>query len=87
MFGGDLDVQLGGENFKIHYPNISVMRGVKNDVSLFFNNVSKIPVFKQMIVYNKSIYNLFGSSIHHKPYSIFNQIHMVFTIETLVYSV
>ena len=34
------------------------------------NDVSKIPVFNQMIRAHKEIYNLFGSGIYHKPHSI-----------------
>ena len=47
------------------------MRGVEHTVSLFFNDVSKIPVFNQMITAHKAIYNLFSSGIYHKPHSIF----------------
>ena len=44
---------------------------VEHTVSLFFKNVSKIPVLNQIITAHKEIYNLFGSSIYHKPHSIF----------------
>ena len=47
MFDGASNVQLAGELLKICYPNITVMRGVEHTVSLFFNDVSKIPVFNQ----------------------------------------
>ena len=47
------------------------MRGVEHTVSLFFNDVSKIPVVNQIITAHKSIYKLFGSGIYHKPHSIF----------------
>ena len=47
------------------------MRGVEHTVSLFFNDVSKIPVVNQIIRAHKAIYNLFGSGIYHKPHSIF----------------
>ena len=70
MFDGASNVQLAGELVKLHYPNISVMRGVEHTVSFFFNDVSKIPVANQMITYHKAIYNLFGSGIYHKPHSI-----------------
>ena len=60
-----------GELLKIHYPKISVLRGVEHTVSLFFNDVSKTPVVNQMITAHKAIYNLFGLSIYHKPHSIF----------------
>ena len=71
MFDGASNVQLAGELLKIHYPKITVMRGVEHTVSLFFNDVSKIPVVNQMITAHKAIYNLFGSGIYHKPHSIF----------------
>ena len=47
------------------------MREVEHIVSLFFNDVSKIPVVNQMITSHKAVYNLFGSGIYHKPHSIF----------------
>ena len=47
------------------------MRGVEHTVSLFFDDVSKIPVTNQMIADHKAIYNLFGSGIYHKPHSRF----------------
>ena len=71
MFDGSSNVQLSGETFKIHYPKVSVMRGVEHTVSLFFNDVSKIPVLDQTITAHKAIYNLFGSGIYHKNRSIF----------------
>ena len=43
----------------------------EHTVSLFFNDVSKIPIVNQMITAHKAIYNLFGSGIYHKPHSIF----------------
>ena len=46
------------------------MRGVDHTVSLFFNDVSKIPVVNHMIIYHKAVYKLFGSGIYHKPHSI-----------------
>ena len=61
MFDGDSNFQLAGELLKIHYPNITVMRGVEHTISLFFNDVSKVPVVNQMIRAYKEIYNLFGS--------------------------
>ena len=47
------------------------MREVEHTVSLFLNDVSKIPVVNQMIRSLKAIYNLFGSGIYHKSHSIF----------------
>ena len=56
---------------KIYYPKVSVMRGFEHTVSLFFHDVSTIPVLNQIITAHKIIYNLFGSGIYHKPHSIF----------------
>ena len=36
MFGGASNAQLADELLKIHYPKITVMRGVEHTVSLFF---------------------------------------------------
>ena len=63
------------------------MHGFEHTVSLFFNDVSKIPFVNKMITAHKAIYKLFGSSIYHKPHSIFKSNHMSFTIEPLDYSV
>ena len=71
MFDGASNVQLAGELLKIHYPKVSVMRGVEHTLSLFFNDFSKIPVVKQMITAHKAIYKFFCSGIYHKPHSIF----------------
>ena len=62
---------LGVKLLKVHYPKLTVMRGVEHTVSLFFNGVSKIPILNQMISAHKMIYNIFGSGIYHKPHSIF----------------
>ena len=71
MFDGDSNVQLAGETLKVNYPKVSVMHWVKHNVSLFINDVSKIPVVNQMITAHKAIYNLSGSGIYHKPHYIF----------------
>ena len=71
MFDGASNVQLAGELLKIYYPKISVMHGVEHTESLFLNHVSKSTVVNQMVTAHKAIYNLFGSVIYHKPYSIF----------------
>ena len=55
MFDEAWNVQPGVELLKIHYPNISVMRGVGKTVSLFFNDISKIWVLNQRITAHKAI--------------------------------
>ena len=71
MFDGASNVQRGGKLLKVHYTKLTVMRGVEQTVSLFFNDVSKIPIVNQMISAHKMIYNIFGYGIYHKPHSIF----------------
>ena len=71
MIDGASNFELAGEMLKIHYPKISVMRGVEHTVFLFFNEVYKILVVNQMITSHKVIYKLFGYGIYHKPHSIF----------------
>ena len=68
MLYGASNVQLGGEFLYIYYRNISVMRWFEHTVSLFFNDVSKIPVLNQIVTPHKAIYKLFGSVIYHKPF-------------------
>ena len=71
MFDGASNVQLGGKLLKVHYPKLTVMPGIEQTVSLFFNDISKITIVNQMIFTHKMIYNIFGSGIYHKPHSIF----------------
>ena len=71
MFDGDSNVRLAGKVLKIHYPKVSVMRGVEHTISLFFNDVPKTPFVNQIIAAHKAIYKLFGSGIYHKTNSIF----------------
>ena len=60
MFDGASNVQLGGILLKVHYPKLTFMRDVEHTVSLFFNDVSKIPIVNQMIYSHKIIYNIIG---------------------------
>ena len=46
------------------------MCGFEKNVSVFFNDVSSIPVVNQMVTAHKVIYKLFGSGIYPKPHSI-----------------
>ena len=70
MFDGASNVQLGGKLLKVHYPKLKVMRAVEHTVSLFSNDVSKIPILNQMIYAHKMIYNIFCYGIYHKLHSI-----------------
>ena len=70
MFDGASDVQLAGRLLKVHYLKLTVMCGVEYTLSLFFNDVSKIPIVHQIISAHKMIYNMFGSVIYHNLHSI-----------------
>ena len=48
VFDGDSNVQLGSGKIKIHYPMLIAMCGVERNVSLFFNNISKILIFNKI---------------------------------------
>ena len=87
MFDGAFNVQLEGRLLNVHYPQLTVIRGVEHKVSLFFNDGSKIPIVNQIISAHKMIYNMFSSGIYNKPNSIFKYKYQVFKIETLVYLV
>ena len=78
MFDGASNVQLGGKRLKMHYPKLTVIRGVEHILWLFFNDVSKIPIVKQIISAHNMIYNISGSSIYHKPHSIFKSKYQEF---------
>ena len=71
MFDRASNVQLAGRLLKVHYPKLTVMRGVEHTVPLFFNYVSKILIVNKMIFAHKMIYNVFGPGIYHKPHYIF----------------
>ena len=86
MFGGYLNLQLGGDILKIHYPKLNVMRGVERNVYLLFNDVSKIPILNQIIISLKAIYIFYLEYIiSHILY--FNQNHIDFILEILACSV
>ena len=65
MFDGASNVQLFGELLKIHYSKITVMRGVEHTVSLFLNDVYKIPVVNQMISAHNACHNFQSPTIEH----------------------
>ena len=87
MFDVASNVQLSGELLKIHYPKVSVMHGIEHTVSLFFNDVSKIPVVNQMIITHKAIYNFLFLEYIKNLIIYSNQNHMIFAIGILIYSV
>ena len=71
MFDGSLNVKLAVRLLEVHYPKLTVMRGVEHTVSLFFNDISKIPIVNKIISAHKMISNIFGYGIYHKLHFIF----------------
>lgn len=49
------------------------MHGAEHVISLFFNDVFKLPAFKTMNTIVKSAYRIFGSGAMHSPYAIFQK--------------
>ena len=87
MFDGASNVQLAGKLLKIHYPKVSVMRGVEHIVSLFFNNFSERPGLNQMITDQGQYITYLVLEYITNLILYSNQNHMSFTIETLDCSV
>ena len=63
MLDGASNVQLAGRLLKVYYPKLTVMCGVEQTVSLFFNDISKILIVNQMISALKMTYIVFGYGI------------------------
>ena len=55
MFDKASNIQLGRELGEIHYPKLTVMRGVEQTVYLFLNDVSKIATANKTITYHKEV--------------------------------
>ena len=55
MFDGALNVQLGGELMKIHYPKLPLIHVVEHTVYLFSNDFSKLKILNQNINGRKAI--------------------------------
>ena len=51
IFDGASNVQLSGKLLKVHHPKLTVMRGVEHTVLLSFNDVYKIPIVQQIIIF------------------------------------
>ena len=85
IFYGASNVQLSGRILKVYYPKLTVMRGVEHTVSLFFSDVSKIPIVNQIIYAHKMIYNILVLVYITSLIPYLNTNLKSFTIETLVY--
>ena len=70
MFDGASNVRTVGIILIGYYPKLTVVHSVEHTVSLFFNDVFKIPIASKIISSHKVIYNIFCSGIYHRPRSI-----------------
>ena len=50
MFDGSSNVQLASRLLKVHYPKLTVMRGVEHKVWSFSNDYSNITIVNQIII-------------------------------------
>ncbi len=72
-FDGASNVQKAGHILCAKYPRVTCLHGAEHVVSLFFDDISKIPAIKLLINFYKKVYGLFGSGVHHAPHDLMNQ--------------
>jgi len=73
LFDGASNVQLAGNILNAHFPRISVVHGAEHAMSLFFNDLFKIPELQVFIKISRLVYKFFGSGSMHAPYAIFSK--------------
>jgi len=73
LFDGASNVQLAGQILSAHYPRISVVHGAEHVMSLFFNDLFKIPELQVFVKISRFVYKFFGSGSMHAPYAIFSK--------------
>ncbi len=69
-FDGATNVQKAGRILCAKYPRATCLHGSEHVVSLFFNDISKIPAIKSLIHFYKKVYGLFGSGSCHAPHAM-----------------
>jgi hypothetical protein len=69
-FDGASNVQKAGQILCAKYPRVTCLHGAEHVVSLFFDDISKLPAIKSLINFYKKVYGLFGSGAHHAPHAI-----------------
>jgi len=70
-FDGAYNVQKAGLLLTIPYPGITVLNGIEHCVALFFKDLSKFPVVKDVIYRRNRMYMVFGSGIYHSSHATF----------------
>jgi hypothetical protein len=72
-FDGAANVQKAGRILQAHYPRIVLTHGAEHVLSLFFQDVFKLPILSVLSKIVKKTYVLFGSGAMHGPYAIFQK--------------
>jgi hypothetical protein len=71
LFDGAANMQKAGRVLATKYKRLTVLHGAEHVMSLFFNDIFKIPEIRIFMKICKIIYKHFGSGSMHGPYSIF----------------
>jgi hypothetical protein len=73
IFDGASNVQKAGQVIQAKYPQVSVLHGIEHCISLFFSDVTKLPVVNAIIENYRCVYRVFGSGSMHSPYAMFRK--------------
>lgn len=73
IFDGASNVQKAGKLLAAQFPRIAVIHGAEHVISLFFQDVFKLPEFEVLRDFNRTLYRFFGSGSMHGPYAIFSK--------------
>jgi hypothetical protein len=73
IFDGASNVQKAGALLEAQFPHISVLHGAEHVISLFYQDIFKLPQFEILKNINRLIYRWFGSGSMHSPYAIFSK--------------
>ena len=73
LFDGASNVQKAGEILAAKFPQITVIHGAEHVISLFYDDVFKIPEFLLLKKFNRMLYKFFGSGSMHLPYALFQK--------------
>lgn len=73
IFDGASNVQKAGSMLEAKFPHLSVLHGAEHVLSLFYNDVFRLPEFEMLKRINRLIYQYFGSGSNHSPYALFSK--------------
>ena len=73
IFDGASNVQKAGSMLEAKFPHLSVLHGAEHVLSLFYNDVFRLPEFEMLKRINRLIYQYFSSGSNHSPYALFSK--------------